>query len=238
MFKIIQEMLGRKDLLQESLEDSWNMLQIDKKMFDASVTSLRKQDNADVEIDIYKTDKEINQLEREVRKRVLTHLAVSGSSDLSLSLSLVSVISDVERIGDYTKNIYELAKVHPKRLKSGQWDLDNIESRVSGRLGDLIDAFKNSDNELAQKIIDDLVEVKDKCDHYIMLLIKGEGELFKSSEAVPLALYLRYLKRVAGHIQNVASSIVNPFHRIKYQDKHTKLVEDEQSDQSEEEGDK
>ncbi|NIR50713.1 hypothetical protein GWO43_19185, partial [candidate division KSB1 bacterium] len=60
----------------------------------------------------------------------------------------------------------------------------------------------------------------------------------KSSEAVPLALYLRYLKRVAGHIQNVASSIVNPFHRIKYQDKHTKLVEDEQSDQSEEEGDK
>ncbi|NIV95396.1 hypothetical protein GWN42_22030, partial [candidate division KSB1 bacterium] len=102
MFKIIQEMLGRKDLLQESLEDSWNMLQIDKKMFDASVTSLRKQDNADVEIDIYKTDKEINQLEREVRKRVLTHLAVSGSSDLSLSLSLVSVISDVERIGDYT----------------------------------------------------------------------------------------------------------------------------------------
>jgi phosphate uptake regulator len=227
MFKVIQEMFGRKNLLQEALEESWNMLQIDKEMFDASVTSLRKYDTADVEIDIYKTDKEINRFEQDVRKKVLTHLAVSRTSDLTIGLTLVSIISDIERIGDYTKNIYELATIHPKRLKAGKWEdsLHKMESTVSARLATLIEALKESDTNMGRQIIDDLINVKDKCDHYIMFLIKGEGETFKTSEAVPLALYMRYIKRVSGHIQNVASSLVNPFHRIKYQSKHTKLFD-------------
>lgn len=231
MFRIIQQMFGKKDLLQEALEHAIKMLQIDKQMFDASVTSLRTRDTAEVEIDIYKTDKEINQLEQEVRRKVMTHLAVSGTSGLGLSLTLVSIISDIERIGDYTKNIYELATVHPTRLKAGKWedDLQHMESVVSQRLGDLMAAFKESDKDLGRSIIEELVGIKDKCDDYIMKLIKGVDESFQATQAVPLVLYLRYLKRVGGHVQNVASSIVNPFHKIKYRDKHRKLVEDDRS---------
>lgn len=237
MFKIFQEMFGRKNLLQEALEEAWKMLTVDKEMFDASVKSLRERDTAEVEIDIYETDREINRLEQDVRKKVLTHLAVSGAGDLAIGLTLVSIISDVERIGDYTKNIYELASIHPKRLKAGRWDEDlkEMEGTASQRLGTLIEALKESDTNMGQQIIDDLVKVKNKCDDYIMFLIKGEGQTFKTSEAVPLALYMRYIKRVSGHIQNVASSIVNPFHRIKYQPKHTKLIDDKHSHQSENE---
>lgn len=233
MFKFFHEIFGKKNLLQESLEESWKMLQSDKAMFEASVTSLRKQDTSKVDIDIYTADKEINKLERDVRKKVLTHLAVSSSTDLSIGLTLVSIIGDIERIGDYTKNIYELATIHPKRLVAGKWenDLVNIENKVLERLGTLLDALKESDTDLGLEIIVDLTKVKDKCDEYIMLLIKGEGESFKASEAVPLALYLRYLKRVAGHIQNVASSLVNPFHRLKYQDRHIKLIDEKPSEE-------
>ncbi len=236
MFKIFEEIFGKKNLMQESIEESWEMLQIDKEMLDASIKSLRRHDTEDVEIDLYKTDKEINRRERDVRKKVLTHLAVSSASDLSIGLTLVSIISDIERIGDHTKNIYELAKIHPKRLKAGKWedDLVLIENTVSEHLGSLKNALKEADEEVGKKIINDLAKVKDKCDDYIMLLIKGEEESFKVGEAVSLALYLRYLKRVSGHMQNVASSIVNPFHRLKYQDKHIKLIEDKQKNEIEE----
>lgn len=229
MFKILQEIFSRKNLLQESLEQSWTMLKIDKRMFDASVKSLREHDTSDVEIDIYETDREINMLEQDVRKKVLTHLAVSGTGDLSIGLTLVSIISDIERIGDYTKNIYELAKEHPKRLKAGRWeeDLRNMERTVSTHMGTLIEALKDDDTEKAQKIIEDISRVKKKCDEFVLFLIKGEDESFKTSEAVPLVLYMRYLKRVAGHIQNVTSGIVNPFHRLKYMDERIKLIDKE-----------
>jgi phosphate uptake regulator len=49
-------------------------------------------------------------------------------------------------------------------------------------------------------------------------LITGEDKLDKP-EAVTLALYVRYLKRVGAHLNNIASSIVNPFPRIGFKPK-------------------
>ena len=43
--------------------------------------------------------------------------------------------------------------------------------------------------------------------------------LDKQSDAVAFALYLRFLKRIASHLMNVATSIINPFHKIGV--KHT-----------------
>lgn len=234
MFKKLQELFGKKSLLQEALEDSWTMLQIDKTMFDASVKSLREQDTSEVEIDIYQTDREINRFEQEVRKKVLTHLAISGPTNLSIGLALVSTIIDIERIGDYTKNIYELANVHPKRLVAGAWedDLKKMESTVSQSLGTLIEALRESDDQLGRQIISNMAKVKRQCDEYVMCLIKGENESFQKGEAVSLVLYLRYLKRVAGHLQNVATSIVNPFHKIGYMQKRIQLIDDKKSNQA------
>ncbi len=220
MFKIFQDIFSKKNLLVESLEESWIMLEIDREMFDASVKSLREQDTADVEVDIYKRDLEVNRFEMAVRKKVLTHLSVSGPTDLSIGLTLVSIISDIERIGDYTKNIYELAKEHPTRLTGGPWEeeLKVIERKVSESFELLVEALKESDKDKGHEIIQNLAKVKDQCDDYVMQLIKGKGEDLKTGEAVSLALYMRYLKRVSSHIQNITSSIVNPFHRLKYSD--------------------
>lgn len=227
MLKFLQEVFSRKNLLQESIEMALEMIAIDKRMFDASVKSLRQQDTTEVEIDIYQTDREINRLEQDVRKKVLTHLAVSGADELSIGLTLVSVISDIERIGDYTKNIYELAVEHPKRLVAGKWeeDLKWMENAVSENLGNLVAALQENDEDQAERIIDETTRVKKACDKYVLLLIKGEDETFSTSTAVPLVLYMRYLKRVTAHIQNVTSSIVNPFHRLKYMDDRVRLID-------------
>ena len=37
--------------------------------------------------------------------------------------------------------------------------------------------------------------------------------------AATLAIYLRYLKRVSAHLKNVATSVVNPYHRIGFREK-------------------
>ncbi len=108
MFKQVFELFKSDSLYNQALEECHEMLDIDCEMFNESIKSLRESDTADIPIDIYAMDRKINRFERDVRRKVMTHLAVSGREDLGSGLILVSVVIDIERIGDYTKNIYDL----------------------------------------------------------------------------------------------------------------------------------
>ena len=116
MFKQIFEIFKSDSLYEQALVECHEMLDIDLTMFKASIQSLRKSDSADIDIDIFAMDKKINEFERDVRRKVMTHLAIGGKEDIGSGLVLVSVVIDIERIGDYTKNIYDLAVNHPKKL--------------------------------------------------------------------------------------------------------------------------
>jgi len=218
MLKELQKIFQRKGLMEQAVDASLEMLQHDWEMYREAVKSLRESDTAEIAIDILEKDRRINKSEREVRKKVLTHLAVNDASDLNIGLVLISIVIDIERIGDYTKNIVELAQNHPGRLVIEPWepDLKDIEAKISKNFGVLISAIKKSDQTEAKTLLDELWKVTKQCDHYIALLLKNENLQFKINDAVAIAIYLRYLKRVASHLMNVATSVVNPFHKIGY----------------------
>ena len=50
--------------------------------------------------------------------------------------------------------------------------------------------------------------------------MKDKNQNIEVPDAVALALYMRYLKRVASHLMNAATGVVNPFHRIGYREKN------------------
>ncbi|OQX83136.1 hypothetical protein B6D60_10985 [candidate division KSB1 bacterium 4484_87] len=131
---------------------------------------------------------------------------------------LVSIVIDIERIGDYTKNIVELAQNHPGRLSGGKWEdvLKHAESTISENFGRLIEALEKSESENAKQLLKELWKVKKSCDEKVFQLIRDDTLDFKTKDAVALALYMRYLKRVASHLMNIATSLVNPFHKIGY----------------------
>ncbi len=222
MLKELQKIFQRKGLIEQSIEDSLEMLRVDWAMFDESVKSLRESESAELPFDIEEKDIMINKYEREVRKKILTHLAVNDVSDLNVSLILISIVVDIERIGDYTKNIVELAQKHPGKLYIEQWEeeLKETEIKISKSFGILIEAFEKSDSALAKQLLDDLWKVKRKCDERNFILLENDNLGLKTHDAVALALYMRYLKRVAAHLSNVATSLVNPFHRIGYRQKN------------------
>ncbi len=218
MLKELQQLFRKKNLIEEAMDASLEMLREDWEMFTASVKSLRESDNGDIALNIEEKDIKINEYEREVRKKVLTHLAVSDVSDLNPGLVLISIVIDIERIGDYTKNIVELAENHPGRLQLKDWEdeVKSIEETISHNFGVLIQAFQDGEVEPAKTLLNELWKVKKQCDNINMTLLKNDNLNFKANEAVAFALYMRYLKRVAGHMMNIATSLVNPFHRIGY----------------------
>jgi phosphate uptake regulator len=219
MFKQIFEIFKSDSLYEQALLECHEMLEIDREMFNESIKSLRSSDTAEIPIDIYAMDKKINEFERDVRRKVMTHLAVGGKDDIGSGLILVSVVVDIERIGDYTKNIYDLAVQHPKKLSAGSLEetLSDMEKSTKEFLNKAIDAFKNQDIEAARKLmIDYKKDISSISNEIVNSVVSGKNDEFPSDRASALCLYARYLKRIAAHSRNLVSSIVNPFERIGY----------------------
>ena len=219
MFKQIFEIFKSDSLYEQALGECHEMLDIDLSMFKTSIESLRKSDSAEIDIDIYEMDKKINEFERDVRRKVMTHLAIGGKEDIGSGLILVSVVIDIERIGDYTKNIFDLAVNHPKKLNGGSIEerLANIEKIAFNLFEKSIQAFKNQDIEKASGLMGDYKEnISSQSDAITNEVIIGKIRDLDIGTASAVALYARYLKRICAHSRNLISSLVNPFERIGY----------------------
>ena len=219
MFKQIFEIFKSDSLYEQALGECHEMLAIDKTMLEASVKSLRNSDSAEIDIDIYAMDKKINEFERDVRRKVMTHLAIGGKDDIGSGLVLVSVVIDIERIGDYTKNIYDLAVNHPKKLNGGSLEdcIAEIEKTVLGLFEESINAFKNQNIEKARLLMDQYKKnISTQADEITNEIVMGKISDLDVGSASAVGLYSRYLKRIAAHSRNIISSVVNPFERIGY----------------------
>lgn len=221
MWKNLVNLFKGDNLYREALQECYTMLDMDWTMYQASVQALRRSDTGEIQIDIFAHDRQVNAYERDVRQKVLTHLAISGT-DLTSGLVLVSIVVDIERIGDYTKSIYDLARNHPGRLHGGSREapLQEVEAGVTTLFRDMIQAFKTNDEEMARVIMAGYKqELAGACEAITRAVVAGQVTDLSNADAAALALYARFLKRIAAHSRNIISSVVNPFPRLRYSEK-------------------
>ena len=211
--------LFKSDNLQvQALDECYAMLDLSHKMVLASVESLRRRDDSTVDFDIYEMDKKLNSFERDVRRKVMTHLCLGHKPDIAAGLALVSVVIDIERIGDYAKNIYDLARLHPKRVEGGQFEerIAEVEKNALELFERTAQTFRSGDVDEARRLmVTYKEEISRQSDLVADELVAGSADM-AASQAVTIALYVRYLKRIAAHSRNLISSIVNPVDRIGY----------------------
>jgi len=217
-YRELLELWREDNSLTQAVHDSHNMLESTLEMFKQSIDSLRKSDDGEVDRSVYDKDQIVNKYEQEVRGKVLKHLAVTGGVNLIPGLILTSIVIDIERIGDYTKNIVDLAVSHPKKLICGdlEEDVRKIETGVMEIFESIIPCIKSSEKEAARELVNSHWWVFNRCDEIVNELVKGKNFSLSLESAVSTALYVRYLKRIGGHLVNIASSIVNPFEKIGF----------------------
>ncbi len=223
MFKSLLQWFRNENLLVQAKESVLLMLDEDLKMFDDSVGLLWTSSGVSLE-EIRERDQQINRRMRQVRKKVLTHLAFSGQSGLDTSLVLISIVIDVERIGDHTKDITVLASEYRGQFKPGPFEPEvrRFEQSIRERLQDLQEIIDQEDEEKANRIADTHKAINAAYATMLSRLVNENGAGLEAGMAVLLALYMRYLRRIEGHIFNVASAEVNPFHRIGFKAKKKK----------------
>jgi phosphate uptake regulator len=222
MFKEWLRLFQKDSLMDRAYRRSSMMLDITLSMFLKAKTSLRYTDSNQVDIDIYDRDAEVNRYQREVRRHVFKHLTMCGVERLPSGLVLVSIVINIERIGDYTKNMIELAMNHSRRLRGGKFetDLQRVETAVEDNFIRTKSSFESADEKTALQLLKEYEWVNRVCDDCLFRLIKEDDKNVESGDAVSLALYFRWLKRINSHLRNISSSVVNPFDRIGFKPKH------------------
>lgn len=214
MFRQILSLWSKADLLQQSYETACRMLDTTKEMYiEVTECALHRQAPR---FDVHKRDKQLNVMETEIRRKVLEHLSINPKQDIVASLVLVSVVGDIERIGDYSKNIEELAERYHEDASHLQQSetLEECSRRVLSFFDLVREGLEKADTEKARKVMTEHKEVRRVCDDIIERCFSDPA--IAKNEALVAVLFARYLKRISAHLKNIATSVVNPFDEIGY----------------------
>ena len=220
VFQNIVKLWNADDLLSQAWDKSYRMMMLSNEIFTQAIKYLREGENEDTIRALKKRDIEINNFQKDVRRKVMTHYSVSQDVDnLPSGLILLNMVVDVERVGDYTKNILDLALNHPNAIRSEDFsdDLHHVEQEVIERFRKTLEAIHTQDADVARNLMttykETLTSVSDKI---VNGCISGEITLGDESKTVALALYARYLKRIGAHLKNITTVLVNPFDAVGY----------------------
>lgn len=218
MFKELLGLLKSSNAIASMGADFSRMLKISHEITLAAGQNFFDEEGGEGREEIRKRDIEINKLERGVRKQVIAHLTLSPSpGEVPYCLLLMSIVKDVERIGDYAKNLAEVrveggAPVPDDDLGT---ELSDIRRIVEGTFARVDEVFASSDAEVANALIEEGRTVTRRCD---ALLGKVARSDYDAATATSVVLGARYYKRIGAHLLNVLSGVVMPLHKLDYHD--------------------
>ena len=220
MFDRVISLWKSEDLLSQAWEESFQMMVLSNEMFSAAIRYLRRGEKIKTLKNLKKRDREINEFQKSVRKKVVTHFSISQKvEDFPSGLVLLNIVVDVERLGDYTKNILDLAIHYPDPLVSEDClnSLKEIEDDILSRFTDTLTAIEQQDEKLAKKLLKSYRKsFSNMSDKIVNDGISGKQEYKDQKEAASVTLYARYLKRVGGHLKNITTTMLNPYEEIGY----------------------
>lgn len=193
--------------------DFLEMLEDGRHIFDAASNLLLAGGDPEViRKDLFRTDERINLTEQKIRREIVVHGAVYGSVALPSSLVVMSLVKDAERIGDYAKNLFDLAKLHPDLGEGdGRAALVEMKDQISKMLARTHGLFHEPDPDSAHAFLKEAETLQKRCDTEVARLIAVKGK-----NMAGLVLALRYFKRVVSHAANVITSIVMPVDKLDY----------------------
>ncbi|OGD79150.1 MAG: hypothetical protein A2Y64_08415 [Candidatus Coatesbacteria bacterium RBG_13_66_14] len=217
MFNRFMEAWRSKGLLSQALEKTQAMIETVAKTYSYVREYLLRGVKPDV--DIYGRDRFVNHLNREIRRLIAEHLVVNPGDDPIAGLVLLNVNIDLERVGDFTKNLFEVAKSYAGPILESKYhrlaELLDIEELVMEDFALTRKAFVDFDSAAAHQVCDNHRKLAPKTTELINELFVFTGVSVK--DAVMAVLVCRYSKRINAHLMNVASTVINPFDWVSYQ---------------------
>ena len=220
--------MGFGSILNLFKQDNWSnelvgmisqMLELGEAMFDYTTgVMVGGEPDSDPQAMVYDRDIRINQLERMIRRRVVSRLSVRDSrAEIPSALIFMNVVKDGERLGDYVKNLHEIIDMMPGDADRDLYRkyLQDPAALIRLLFKNSRQAFSESDEEMAALVIQKAKAAGRGFEKTIRELTVSH---LATNDAVCLVLTLRFYKRLVAHMSNIATTVVMPVDLIDFYD--------------------
>ncbi len=218
MFKNLLSFWKGKDFLAKVFEEFKSMLDDTEFMFKAVRSRLLDNvEEPDLKQKIYDIDKKVNLLQKDIRRRIVEHLSLQPTVNVTACLVLMSVVKDAERLGDYCKNLYEVTELIAEPVDQQLFTnyFKEIDKDIIKLFEQTKKAFIEADEDMARLTWDYEKRIAKDCDRIVANLAQSDLSV---NEAVCFVLIARHFKRLAAHLVNIATSVILPLSDLDYFD--------------------
>ena len=176
-----------------------------------AVRSLVEQ-NRELAEDVIRDEPRVNRMEMEIDGLATRLLALRQpvARDLRLLTAALKINTDLERIGDLAMHIAERSLSlmnHP--LVKPMTDIPKMASLVQSMLLKCLDAFVNSDADLAYSVLladDEVDQLRDTVHEELLDVMQRDPTVLTA--AIDLIFIARNLERIGDHATNIAEDVV------------------------------
>lgn len=197
--------------LQELKDDVILMMDKVEEILIASVQALLEQDTkkAKATIDL---DDVIDEMQWDIEERCVELMALQqpAARDLRILFSILSIINELERMGDYSVNICkEVILIGDEEFIKTIKDIPRMKDIIVEMIQSCKEAFLTENTKMAYKIgqNDELVdELYRKI--YTKLLQRISEDASVIVQGTRLLFIGRYLERTADHLTNICEKII------------------------------
>ena len=171
------------------------------------VVAALKQPSKEIELDIVQADDVINHLEEEINNRAIRSLALLSpvASDLRKVIADIKIASELERIGDYAKNIaIFLIKNESLDATIRSYGIA-MEEQLMEMLKDTITAYEQRDVDMAFEIAERDKAIKEL---YYKLKSKLKEQEDLLQHIFEISAMMRNMERAGDHTKNICEHII------------------------------
>ena len=162
--------------------------------------------------EIFKFDDKIDEKMDQIEEKCIELIALQQpkAKDLRTLFSLIKMVTDLERMGDYCVNIArEVILIGKEPLMKELKDIPKMRDIILNMIDATKISFKELDADLAIEVSrdDEMIDEIYK-DIYNEVLLKIHENRENISQGTKLLFIGRYLERIADHLTNVCEKIV------------------------------
>jgi len=161
---------------------------------------------------IINDDTKVNQKRYEIEEKCVELIATQQpmASDLRIILSVLNIVSEVERIGDYAEGIAKIAiMIGDEPSLKPLIDIPRMAEQTVDMLRRSLDAFINRDAEVARKISaedDDIDQLYDQVFRELLTFMAEDPKTI--TRATRLIWVAHNLERAADRVTNICERVV------------------------------
>jgi phosphate transport system protein len=184
---------------------------VEKSLFDAAEALV----NYDMDLAklVRENDQIIDDLEEEINSQTARLIALRSptATDLRDALSFIKIASNLERIGDYGKNMAKRSLVmKPSSInEQGCRSLKRMTKDVISMMNNGLDAYIRKDVDLAESVI---LQDQDIDQHYNALFREFLTFMMENPKNITICMHLHFIakniERIGDHVTSIAEQAV------------------------------